>query len=215
MFGWIRRIVRYFKRRIRWIRTPAALKAHIVAHEAGHAFAAYCLEAVEEVLEVCVLPTEEVGGYTLTSHRGSGFATGAEIVEHMIVNMAGMAGERLLVGAVSEGAQTDIVHVIAYWLMLQTGAPQDEAERRAYAIASDLFGDDPLRRFNAEFLVGPMLAELYAAAQSLLASRIDGLRRLAKALRRRKILRHRDLERILGPRVYVGIDFVADPEDPP
>lgn len=216
MFGWIRRLIAYLRRRIDWIRMPESERRVVVAHEAGHAFAAWHLEAIAQVAEVCVLPMGPYRGYTMTANRHELLSVD-EAYQLMIMSMAGMAAERLLIGDVSEGGQQDMMHVIALWLMISYGMSDVAASHAAYDVASDLFGDDDWRRAVAEDLVGPAIAAFYAAAIALLQPRIDGLRALAKMLRRRKILRHRDLERLLGPRKYVAVEAILDAayDDPP
>lgn len=204
MFGWIRRTVSSLRGRIRWIRTPEAIKRMIVAHEAGHALAAWHLSVVIDVLEVSILPHGPFGGFTLTSHRSDDL-TIEDVFELLVMRMAGMAGERLLLGQAGLGGRLDLLIVIAQWLTLEYGMSQSAAQVIAAETIDSLDSPDDARRTRAEDVAATASAAFYAAAEILLKRRLETLVRLTQALRRRKVLKSRHLHRLLGPRTHESI----------
>jgi ATP-dependent Zn protease len=205
MLEYLRRAVLYFRRRIQWIRMPEAIKRQVVAHEAGHAFAAWHLETIESVLEVTILPVDRFHGYTITSNRHELLSVD-EMFQVMIMSMAGMAGETLLLGEIRDGGQEDALQVVAHWLMINHGLSVDASYPIAATLIYALMGDDEVRRAHADAVIGPILAAFYEAAKALLKPRLEGVRKLAVELRRRKSMKHSDLERLLGPRKYVTVE---------
>lgn len=215
----IRRAVTYIRRRIQWIRWPEALKSQVAAHEAGHALAAWHLEAIDKVIEVNVLPIHRFHGYTITTNR-SELLTVDEMFQVMVMSMAGMAAESLLTGDIHDGGQEDALHVVAHWLMISNRLSAAAAYPIAAALLAALLGVDESRKADADAFIGPTLAGFFAAALVLLQPRLEGLRMLAAELRRKKVLRHRDLERLLGPRSFVKVEelfttVIASPDGSP
>jgi ATP-dependent Zn protease len=201
----IHRAVSCIKRRIEWIRMPKALKRQVVAHEAGHAFAAWHLKAIVRVREVNVLPIDRFHGYTITSSR-SEHLTVDEVFEMMVMSMAGMAGEQLLVGDIHDGGHEDLFQVIAHWLMISCKLTETAAYPIAAGLLADLLGKDETRKAEANEYISPMLSGFFSAAIALLEPRLAALRKLADELQRKKVLKHHDLEYVLGPRSYVTVE---------
>ena len=198
--SWIRRRIDGMRARIQWIRAPEPLKRQVVVHEAGHVLAAWLLPSFLRITETTVLPTGAFRGYTLVTHALSLPPEKEEILDLMTMSMAGAAAERMVIGQNDAGSGDDMIHAMAWWLFYRYGMPIQAAAGVAGELMKDLISDDPYRRIRAHLTMTPPLAFAAARAADLLRPRLDRLMKLAAALRRRRTLRHEDIEKILGPR---------------
>lgn len=212
MFGSIRRLLSRWRLRIATIRLARKLKRQVIVHEAGHGLAAWLLPAFRHVLMVSAVPAGPYRGFTVTAGP-EGEWSADEAFQGMTMSMAGIAAEGLLIGEISDGGQDDIHGVLAAWLLYGHGLSASAANGVATALMEDLYGDDPLRRANAEAFASPVLTTFYIAACELLRPRLKDLRRVAKALRRKKYLEHPDFERILGPRICIDLEPIFGTTD--
>jgi hypothetical protein len=78
--------------------------------------------------------------------------------------------------------------------------PRPAALGVAAALVLRMLSTDPVERYLAHLYALPPLAHASGRALELLAARREDLMAVANRLRRRRRLRHRDLERLLGPR---------------
>ena len=200
MLRWIRRRIERMRARIRWIRTPEHLKRQASVHEAGHALAAWVLPTFGEIQRVTVLPEGDFRGYTLATHALAVPPELGQIVDLMTMGMAGAAAENLILGSCDLGSVDDLIRTYAWWLVHSYGMPVASALGVSAGLVVDMISSDPQRRVNAHLVLTPPLAFAAAKAMRLLRTRRGDLLKIANALRRRRTLGHRDLERILGPR---------------
>lgn len=200
MRGWFRRRLSKARAWIRWIRAPEAQKRQVAVHEAGHALAAWLLPTFREVTLASVLPEGDFRGYTLALHALSDPPARQEIEHLMTMGMAGAAAEKLLLGRADAGSADDMIHVLGWWIVHRYGMTREAALGVAASLVLRMLSPDPAERFAANLYGLPPLAYASGRALELLQPRLETLVTVAGRLRRRGRLRHRDLERLLGPR---------------
>jgi cell division protease FtsH len=83
----------------------------VACHEAGHALVAYMLPGTDPVQEVSIIPRGLAGGYTqrLPSEELH-FQTKMKLMDDLAVSMGGHVAERILLGDISTGSQSDLKH---------------------------------------------------------------------------------------------------------
>ena len=86
-------------------------KKLVACHEAGHALVAYMLPGTDPVQEVSIIPRGMAGGYTqrLPSEELH-FQTKMKLMDDLAVSMGGHVAERILLGDISTGSQSDLKH---------------------------------------------------------------------------------------------------------
>lgn len=198
--SWLRRRIEKMRARIRWMRAPEAYKRQVTVHEAGHVLAAWLLPTFREVAKATVLPEGDFRGYTLAFHVLSSPPERREIEHLMTMGMAGAAAERLLLGACDAGSADDLIHVLAWGISYRYGMPYRSALGVSAGLVVDMLTGDPAERFTAHLYALPLLGRAGGRAIDLLAPRLGDLMKVARLLRRRKTIGHRDLEKLLGPR---------------
>jgi len=88
--------------------TPAE-KTRIAVHEAGHALAARFQPNPDPVHRVTIIPRGRAGGYTMTTpDEEQMLYTRSQLMNRLVMLLAGRAAEELLLGEASTGAQNDL-----------------------------------------------------------------------------------------------------------
>ena len=93
-------------------KTSDKTKRLVAYHEAGHAIVARALENCDPVTEVSIIPRGGAGGYTLTrpDDQDDGPVSRASILDRIAMCLGGRAAEKLVIGDISTGASSDIMH---------------------------------------------------------------------------------------------------------
>ena len=160
----------------------AAERRRIAVHEMGHALAAANTPGADPVHKVSIIP-RSIGalGYTMQRPTEDRFVlTRSDLVNRMVVLMAGRAAEKLVLGDVSTGAADDLAKVtdIARELVLKFGMSEAVGQavyerERAHYLEANLPGASPrdysentATKIDEE--VTRLIDHAYKQAQSLL-----------------------------------------------
>lgn len=80
-------------------------------HEAGHALAVRIVSTTVKVDRVTIIPSGRAGGFTsFKPEEDRQYTTKAQLIEQIIVSLAGRAAEELMLGEISTGAASDLKH---------------------------------------------------------------------------------------------------------
>ena len=80
-------------------------------HEAGHALAVRIISTTVKVDRVTIIPSGRAGGFTsFKPDEDRQYTTKAQLIEQIIVSLAGRAAEELMLGEISTGAASDLKH---------------------------------------------------------------------------------------------------------
>ena len=80
-------------------------------HEAGHALAVRIISTTVKVDRVTIIPSGRAGGFTsFKPEEDRQYTTKAQLIEQIIVSLAGRAAEELMLGEISTGAASDLKH---------------------------------------------------------------------------------------------------------
>ena len=192
--------------RLEWRRRTDDEKWSTAVHEAGHVFIMWHSSYVRSVVRATVMPLQR----GLLGHVAAAYVPGHDReprgkAEMGRIHLAGFAAEKIALGSDASwfGSGQDIRNAAARalsvgnglsfvrnryaadWLIYQAG---DEA----HDLNADLMLMVVYARMNAWFYEAAAMMEPLAARQKMLD--------VARALVRRRTLRHRDIEEILGPR---------------
>ncbi len=168
-------------------------------HEAAHAVAAVHLG--RRLQSASIVPHGRSGGRTAFTVEGL-FPTAADVNSSAIVALAGRAGEEILLGSVSLGAERDLAEATATVAAAHASAgmgdtllhlaPQDEA-------ASILLRDRRLR-----LAVEADVRQAYIDALALVTANREAVERVAEALFRRRFLTGDEIERLVRGALATG-----------
>jgi cell division protease FtsH len=99
-------------------------KKVVAYHEAGHALCSELLESVEKVHRISIIPRGQALGYTLNLPEEDRYLkTREELLDYMVVLLAGRVTEHLVFGQITTGASDDLkkVHEISRSMVTQYG----------------------------------------------------------------------------------------------
>jgi cell division protease FtsH len=99
-------------------------KKVVAYHEAGHALCSELLESVEKVHRISIIPRGQALGYTLNLPEEDRYLkTRDELLDYMVVLLAGRVTEHLVFGEITTGASDDLrkVHEISRSMVTQYG----------------------------------------------------------------------------------------------
>ncbi len=83
----------------------------VACHEAGHALVAYLVPGTDPVQEVSIIPRGMAGGYTqMLPNEDFHYRTKTKLMGDIAVAMGGHVAERILLGDITTGAQSDLKH---------------------------------------------------------------------------------------------------------
>ena len=83
----------------------------VACHEAGHALVAYMVPGTDPVQEVSIIPRGMAGGYTqMLPTEELHYRTRTKLMGDIAVSMGGHVAERILLGDITTGAQSDLKH---------------------------------------------------------------------------------------------------------
>lgn len=163
-------------------------------HEAGHAVVTKLLPNQDPVHQISIIPRGRAGGYTLSlPSEDKMYSSKTEMIEEIVVLLAGRAAEKLVLDDISTGASNDIERatkiaraMIAKYGMsdrlgpLCFGSEQDEVfigkdfgQTRNYSENVAAMIDEEMRR---------IIDECYKKCENLLNSHMKVLHRVAEEL---------------------------------
>ena len=175
-------------------------KRILAYHEAGHALMAHLMSAVSPVQKATIIARGTALGYTLNLPEEERYLhTKEELVDWMVVTLAGRAAEQVVFGRVTNGAANDLEKVteLARAMVFEYGM-SDVATARTMRADNYALSEETKRMRDSE--QARLTDEAYAEALRLIAKHRDAARpgrrgaaregdarprRAARALRRR------------------------------
>ena len=187
----------------------------IAHHEAGHALVAESLPLADPVHRVSIIPRGIAGlGYTLQRPTEDRFLlTRAELLDRLVVLLAGRAAEELVFGDVSTAAQNDLARatelarsmVTEYGMSETLGPMALDRERRSAFLPGGLPPAGGQAREHAErtaeavdAAVRRILDQQHERVREILTRRRAALERLGKVLLEREVLEGDELRALLA-----------------
>src|SRR3989440_839839 len=108
-------------------------KEVVAWHEAGHALCSELLPSIEKVHKISIIPRGRALGYTLNLPEEDRYLkTKEELVDYMVVLLAGRVAEHVVFGAITTGASDDLkkVYEISRMMVAEYGMGTGLASRR-------------------------------------------------------------------------------------
>lgn len=170
----------------------------VAYHEAGHALAGHLLEHADPVERVSILARGRSLGRTLSLPANERvIVTEEQLLDQLVVLLAGRSAEELVLGQLTTGAADDIERateiarsmVAELGMSARIGLRNARPERRPTVLQNQV---------DAE--VQRLLSAAHLRARVLLSERHDDLDRLASALVAWETLDAEELESLVGPR---------------
>jgi cell division protease FtsH len=193
---------------------PAARRV-IAYHESGHALAAWLTPEADPVHKVTIVPHGMALGVTEQRPAEDRYNLTREyLIARLKVMLGGRTAEESAIGAITTGAENDLVQatqlarrMVTAWGMSELGLAAYESSGEDRFLGYELgrtrpYSEDTARRIDAE--VDHLLTESHEAVRNLLDSARDRLDRLAEALLERETIEYDELERLLGPHASTG-----------
>jgi cell division protease FtsH len=190
-------------------RVITAHEKRVVAyHEAGHALCSELLTSVEKVHRISIIPRGQALGYTLNLPEEDRYLkTKDELLDYMVVLLAGRVTENLVFGQVTTGASDDLrkVHEISRSMVTQYGMGTELESKQLPA--DDYSMSDATRRMIDE--EQQYMADLaHRRAARLVAENRTLLEAFAFTLLENEVLERDDIERLV-------IGYRGEPGGPP
>ena len=166
-------------------------KRLVACHEAGHAIVGELLQGCDNVHLVTIMPRGGSGGHTLLlPEKESDFTTRAQLLDFVAMALGGYAAERLVMGEMSTGANSDLKRAtdICRRMVMQYGMSDDMGPiylggdhdevflARDYGQQTRSYSEDVAARIDAE--VQRKMNDAFARATALLMEnreKLDGL----------------------------------------
>src|SRR4051794_36457219 len=108
-------------------------KKVVAWHEAGHALCSELLPSIEKVHKISIVPRGRALGYTLNLPEEDRYLkTKEELIDYMVVLLAGRVAEHVVFGAITTGASDDLkkVYEISRQMVAEYGMGTGLASRR-------------------------------------------------------------------------------------
>jgi cell division protease FtsH len=180
-------------------RVITAHEKRVVAyHEAGHAVCSELLPSVEKVHRISIIPRGQALGYTLNLPEEDRYLkTKDELLDYLVVLLAGRVTENLVFGQVTTGASDDLkkVHDISRSMVTQYGMGT-ELESKQLPSEDYSMSDATRRMIDEEQQYLTDLAHRRAAR--LVADNRTLLEAFAFTLLENEVLERDDIERLVA-----------------
>ncbi|MEW6228794.1 MAG: ATP-dependent zinc metalloprotease FtsH [Bacillota bacterium] len=183
----------------------------VAIHEAGHALAAKLLPHADPVQKVSIIPRGRMGGYTLMlPGEDRLFQTRSEILDKVVVGLAGRVAEEIMLGEISTGAENDLNGLTkAVRKMVTEYGMSDELGPITFGrrhedtvfLGRDLAHDRDYSEEVAAAIdreVRRIVDECYEKAKELITGNKDKLMKLAAALKERETIEGAEIEALLS-----------------
>src|SRR4051794_6037987 len=108
-------------------------KEVVAYHEAGHALCSELLPSIEKVHKISIVPRGRALGYTLNLPEEDRYLkTKEELIDYMVVLLAGRVAEHVVFGAITTGASDDLkkIYEISRQMVAEYGMGTGLASRR-------------------------------------------------------------------------------------
>jgi cell division protease FtsH len=184
-------------------------KEVVAWHEAGHALCSELLPSIEKVHKISIVPRGRALGYTLNLPEEDRYLkTKEELVDYMVVLLAGRVAEHVVFGAITTGASDDLkkVYEISRQMVAEYGMGTGLASRR-------LPVEDYSVSENTRRLVDEEQQELtdlaHRRAMNMIVENRELLDEFARTLLDNEVLERGHIDRIMA-----GYEIQDAPEEP-
>jgi cell division protease FtsH len=182
-------------------------KRVVAYHEAGHALASELLPSVEKVHRISIIPRGKALGYTLNLPEEDRYLkTKEELLDYVVVLLAGRVTEHLVFGQITTGASDDLrkAHEISRSMVTQYGMGTELQSKQLPA--DDYSMSDATRRMVDE--EQQYITDLaHRRALALIGENRGLLEALALTLLENEVLERADIDRLV-PR-----DVIESPKE--
>jgi len=189
-------------------------KKIIAYHESGHTLVGNYLPFADPIHKVSVIPRGSIAlGYTLQLPMEDKYlATKSELIDKIIVLLAGRASEEIMFKEVSSGAQNDLQQAthLARKMICDYGMSDKLGPVTLGAGNNEVFlGRDFLKEknyseelaFDIDKEIHRIIQNCYDRALKILRENKDKLIKLAELLEKKEVLEKEDIEKVLGKKI--------------
>ena len=189
-------------------------KKRTAYHEAGHTIAAWFLEGANPVHKVTIIPRGQALGVTQMVHNEDRMnLSEQEIIDHLVVLLAGRGAESIIYGELTVGAENDLERatsmarrMVTHWGMSDKLGPvsykmSDEDPFMGREIQKPRsFSEHTMEVIDEEVL--RILTEAQQASNKLLTERRDALQAITDGLMEHEELDRYEIADLIGPSVH-------------
>ena len=174
-------------------------KRVVAWHEAGHAVCAELLPSVDKVHKISIVPRGKALGYTLNLPEEDRYLKSRdELLDHLVVLLAGRAAEDVVFGAITTGAAGDFQKADEISRQMVTEYGMSPLGPRRIAVQDYSISDDTRRRVDEaqEELIDPA----YERATHMVVANRALLDSFAGRLLEDEVLERDDIEQLVRAR---------------
>jgi cell division protease FtsH len=191
-------------------------KRNTAYHEAGHALVAKLVPGADPVHKVTIIPRGMALGLTQQVPADDRYTMSRERLENdLAIYFGGRAAEELVLGHTTTGAGNDLERatdlarkMVCEWGMSDKLGPMTFGNKEENIFlgrdftTSQQFSERTAREIDEE--VRGLIMRAYERAKALLATNIEALHRIARALLDREVLDSAEIDEILRPLLGAG-----------
>ena len=172
-------------------------KRVIAYHEAGHALAAELLETQEKTHRISIIPRGKALGYTLHLPSEDRYLkTREEMLDWMVVGLAGRVAESIVFGSITTGAANDLekVYAVSRSMVTDYGMGTSITSRR---LPVDDYSVSEHSRRIVDEEQQEMTDRAFRRARDMIMENRPLLNAFAEHLLRQEVLERNDIERLV------------------
>ncbi|HXD58280.1 MAG TPA: ATP-dependent zinc metalloprotease FtsH, partial [Thermoleophilaceae bacterium] len=173
-------------------------KRVVAYHEAGHALCSELLPSVEKVHKISIIPRGKALGYTMNLPEEDRYLKSKdELLDHLVVLLAGRVAEHVVFGAITTGASDDLrrVYDISRAMVTEYGMGTELMSRR---LPPDDYSVSDATRRTLDDEQQHLTDLAYRRALALILEHRELLDALAATLLDREVLERKDIEKIMA-----------------
>ncbi|WP_170270211.1 ATP-dependent zinc metalloprotease FtsH [Heliorestis acidaminivorans] len=179
-------------------------KRLISIHEAGHAVAAYDrLKSLHHIQKVSIIPRGLAGGYTMiVPKRDRLLMTRQQVIDEIVVLLAGRSAEEIFTGEVTNGAANDLERattlankMVTLWGMSNSLGPISFSPYVPMSRTQQQVSETKLTHIDKE--VEAILSDCYQQAKNIIKKEQEATERIVTALLEKETLDAKELEELI------------------
>jgi cell division protease FtsH len=189
-------------------------KRVIAYHEAGHALAAELLDSQEKTHRISIIPRGKALGYTLHLPAEDRYLkTKEEMLDWMVVGLAGRVAESIVFGSITTGAANDLekVYEVSRSMVTQYGMGTSITSRR---LPVDDYSVSEHSRRIVDEEQQEMTDQAFRRARDLIMANRPLLNAFAECLLKQEVIEREDIERFVREHREGRLVAVPDLDEP-